>query len=111
MLIKYANNQNETTIVKIYLHEDSELIEFDVFFARLDSTLNNHGMDVTINWKNLDIDNRGIFCTDANSFKFVKRNIHALANYSHGKAQSPFSVPSYFYPVTSGIYIEDDRER
>lgn len=67
-------------------------------------------MDVTINWKNLGADNAGVFYTDANSFKFVKRNIHALSNYSHGNKLSPFSVPSYFYPVTSGIYIEDDRE-
>lgn len=85
MLIKYMNKQNETSLVKITLHEDSELIQFDVFFARLDSTLNNHGMDVTINWKNLAVDNEGVFFTDANSFKFVKRNIHAISNYSQGK--------------------------
>jgi hypothetical protein len=65
-------------------------------------------MDVTINWKDLKAENDGIFYTDANSLKMIPRNIHG--NNASGVSVPQFSsytVPSYFYPVNSGIYLED----
>ena len=71
--------------------------------------MHNHGMEVTVNWRNLQKETGGIFYTDANSFKMVQRDIHSSSNYSKG--HSPFLVPSYYYPVTSAIYIEDNRDK
>jgi hypothetical protein len=63
---------------------------------------------VTVNWKSLDIDNLGIFYTDANSFKFMRRDKNKdLSREYLSAANKNAGVASYFYPVTSGIFIED----
>lgn len=81
MIIKYLNIWKEISIVKIRITEDSNDYEFEVFFSRLD-TEKNQGMDVTINWKNLNIQNNGTFFTDSNAYKIVKRDINAPKPYN-----------------------------
>jgi hypothetical protein len=63
------------TIVKIKLRKNSSEFEYDVFFARIATTSPPAGMDVTINWRSLDIENKGVFYTDANAYKMIKRNV------------------------------------
>ena len=75
LLVKYLNSQGEYTIVKIRLSAESKEVEFDVQFARL-PLKENEGMDVTINWRNLVDDNRGVFYTDTNAYKAVKNDIN-----------------------------------
>ena len=50
-----------------------------------------------MNWNILDLDNQGVFYTDANAYKFVKRNVSSPNSSSKG---------AYFFPVNSGIFIE-----
>ena len=33
-------------------------------------------MDITVNWKSLDFDNKGVFYTDANAYKIMKRDLN-----------------------------------
>ena len=56
--------------------------------------------EITVNWKFLDFETSGHFYTDANAYKMVKRNVTLL------KEQSK-SVASYFFPVSSAIFVED----
>ena len=65
------------------------------------------GMEVTLNWRNLLNDNRGIFYTDANAFKMVRRDILPRSNFTKDGRFDNYYIPSYFYPVTSGIFTED----
>jgi hypothetical protein len=90
------------SIVKVrLLGEEASELQFEVFMARLRvNTMKT--MDVTINWRNLLVDNRGVFYTDSNSWLMVKRDI---SNLEVPRDISP--VPSYYYPITSGIFIED----
>lgn len=44
-------------------------------------TLGTNGKDVTINWRSLDIKNEGVFYTDANALKLVKRVKYPEAAY------------------------------
>lgn len=39
------------------------------------------GMDVTINWRSLDFDNKGVFFTDANAYKIIRRDINKKSEY------------------------------
>ena len=84
IVIRYKNNFNDYSIVKIRLFDDSPQIEFDVFFARLD-IVNSTGQDVTINWRNVHYKGtEGVFYTDANAFKMIKRDIKSRnTNYSN----------------------------
>ena len=55
--------------------------------------------DITLNWVINGLDNKGVFYTDANAYKFVKRNVSTVA-----------SKAATFFPVNSGIFIENSNE-
>ena len=58
MLIRYSHGKEDpNTIVKIKLPVNLDVMEFDVFFARIPKDAPQHGMDVTVNWRSLDIAN------------------------------------------------------
>ncbi len=63
---------------------------------------------MTVNWRSLDIDNKGVFYTDANSYKIIKRDITVKKNYTVNLLNSITQVASYFFPVTAGIFIDDN---
>ena len=42
-------------------------------------------MDVTLNWKSLEIINNGVFYTDANAYKIIKRDIFKKKDYPVAK--------------------------
>lgn len=81
-----------------------QYVDFDVELKRIftKSKSQKKWNDITINWTFLDIDNRGIFYTDANSYKMVKRNS------SHDVSKT--NIASYFYPVDAAIYIQDEPQ-
>lgn len=114
MVIHYRRGNDSTddpgTIVKIKLKKTSDQLEFDVFFARLPQTAAKNGMEVTINWRSLDIDNKGIFFTDSNAYKVVKRDINAKKPYNETTEFKNTIVASYFYPINSLIFIENHQQ-
>lgn len=112
MIIHYLNRKEPKSHVKIKLHEDN--IEFDMFFARIDLDSNtdyyNYGLDLTANWQSLDIiPEKGVFYTDANAYKIMKRDLNATRPYSMPKDSTSKvkQVSSYFYPINAGLFIED----
>ena len=95
------------TIVKIKLWKNSDDLEFDVFFARIAQLAAIKGMEVTINWQSLDFDNKGIFYTDSNAYKVVKRDIYKKLPYNESREFNQTIVASYFYPINSLIFVEN----
>ena len=81
-MIHYKNPQEPKTIVKLRLRGSE--VEFDIFLARLSLEGHPYGQDVTVNWRSLDIvpERPGLFYTDANAYKIVKRDINASRNIS-----------------------------
>ncbi|TNV85114.1 hypothetical protein FGO68_gene2057 [Halteria grandinella] len=113
MLIHYKNQKEPNTVLKIRLQKDH--LEFDVFFARL-SFENGHqaGFDVTANWQSVDIksERAGVFYTDANAYKIVKRDINAARNYTPTNYLNKVKqVAQYFYPINAGLFIEDAKTK
>lgn len=50
----------------------------------------------------------GVFYTDANAYKIIKRDINKPKDYKWNLAANQVKqVASYFYPINSGIFIED----
>ncbi len=79
LILTYKSTIEPHTIVKILLPHNADELEFEIFFSRLDLTLYKQGgggIDVTVNWRSNEIDNKGIFYTDANAFKFMRRDIN-----------------------------------
>lgn len=67
-------------------------------------------MDVTVNWQSLDIKNNGIFYTDANAYKMVKREKDPVLRKTYPINNPQNKVPQVaanMYPINSGIMIED----
>lgn len=54
------------------------------------------------------MDNKGIFYTDSNAFKIVKRDIN---NRNLTNNEKKVAVSSYFYPINSGLYIHDESKK
>lgn len=73
ILLTYKNRQGAHSQVKVKLQQDTPYIEFEVFFAALDKKRFTYGQEVTINWATRGLDSRGVFYTDANAYKMVKR--------------------------------------
>ena len=99
--------EEPSTIVKIKLRKSSDNLEFDVFFARIAQVAAKNGMEVTINWRSLDFDNKGIFYTDSNAYKVVKRDAFKKKDYNETTEFNQTVVASYFYPINSVIFIEN----
>jgi hypothetical protein len=55
MLIRYSHGEEPNTIVKVKLPVSSDVLEFDVFFARIPKDGPASGADITLNWRSLDI--------------------------------------------------------
>lgn len=113
MIIHYKNPKEPRTVVKIRLQKDH--LEFDVFLARL-AMDDRHpaGYDVTVNWQSLDIlpERPGLFYTDANAYKIIKRDVQAPKNYSISQPLNKVQqVASYFYPINAGLFIEDKESK
>ncbi|CDW89891.1 glycosyl hydrolases family 38 protein [Stylonychia lemnae] len=113
IIINFKQLNGEISQIKISLDNDeTDELEFDVFMARIDRKEFSKGKEVTINWRSIDIDNQGIFYTDANSYKIVKRDIERDTYRSYLSAETKLSSPQkYFYPVTSGMFIEDVQQK
>jgi hypothetical protein len=73
--------------------------------ARIPKDAPQSGMDITLNWRCLDINNKGVFYTDSSAYKIIKRDIYK-SDYPKDKALDKVPVPSYYYPVNSAIFIE-----
>jgi hypothetical protein len=72
LFVRYTHGESEpNSLVKIKLPQSADIIEFDVFFARFPKDAPSSGMDVTVNWRSLDIMNQGIFYSDANAYKII----------------------------------------
>ena len=110
MIVHYksAHGGEADSYVKIRLLKDE--VEFDVFFSRINLIQHPYGQDVTINWQliNSNPEKPGVFYTDANAYKIVKRDLNVPKDYIWNiPANQVKQVAGYIYPVNSGIFIED----
>jgi hypothetical protein len=64
----------------------------------------DNGIDVSISFKSLDIDNEDVFYTDSNGLEMRKRILNKRANWRFFDRGNP---SSNFYPITSAIAIKD----
>ena len=109
-IIHYHHSKDTIgSIVRVKLHRDSDILDFDVFFARIPPDGPANGMDITLNWRSLDINNNGVFYTDANGYKIVKRNI--TDRPTPKPELKTVQIPTFFYPVSSAIFVEDELTR
>jgi len=64
-------------------------------------------LEVTINWQAYTLQNLGVFYTDANAYKMIKRRARDIHHEDEFNEYFRETVSANFYPVTSGIVIED----
>lgn len=82
-------NEDESTFLKVKLPTSifnsnslSDLIEFDLYLEGINSL--NPGMDVTVNWKCVDMNNTdGLFYTDENGLEILKRKTDYYTSRYH----------------------------
>ncbi len=114
-MIRYrsAHAGEPDSIVKIRLMDNFHL-DFDVFFARINLEKHPYGQDVTVNWESLDLkpERPGVFYTDANAYRIVRRDVTAPKPYNWTDPSNKIKqVASYFYPINAGLFIEDPDQK
>jgi hypothetical protein len=112
-VLTYLNRVGPLTQVKVKLAKtETEALEFDVFFGALDKKKYYYGQEVTINWSSHQLNSRGLFYSDANAYRFVKHDVYKNNTYYKPDAQNKqVAVSSYFFPVNSGVFIEDNAKK
>jgi hypothetical protein len=112
-VLTYLNRVGPLTQVKVKIAKDQpNYVEFDVFFASLDKKRYQFGQEVTVNFAAAQLNSRGVFYTDANAYRIVKRDVNLNKTYFNSREQNKqVAVSSYFYPVNSGLFIEDLNKR
>lgn len=80
------------------------MVEFDIFFGHMDKKRYQYGQEITVNWQTRNIEGKGVFYTDANALRMVKRDTRTPPKDPKSAAMN---VPGFFYPVNSALFIED----
>jgi hypothetical protein len=57
------------------------------------------------------LNSRGIFYSDSNAYRLVKHDVYANTTYYIPNPQNKnVAVSGYFFPVNSGLFIEDESK-
>lgn len=107
-VITYVQKNGPLSTVKVRIgHKETSKIEFDVFFGYLDKKKFTVGQEVTINWAAHQINSQALFYTDSNAYRVSQRNVWKNKTYTEREQNKPVKTSSFFYPVNSGVFIED----
>ena len=96
--------RNATAYVRVRYYDESYGSEWEVYLSGLPN--DNHGREVTVNWKALNFDNNKTFYTDSNGLEMQQR----ILNYRPSFNFSSFEQTSgNYYPINSAIAIIDEK--
>jgi hypothetical protein len=96
--------RNATAYVRVRYYDESYGSEWEVYLSGLPN--DNHGREVTVNWKALNFDNNKTFYTDSNGLEMQKR----ILNYRPSFNFSSFEQTSgNYYPINSALAIIDEK--
>ena len=98
--------RNASACVRLRYYDESPNSEWEVYLAGLPN--DNHGREVTVNWKSFNIKNAGVFYTDSNGLEMQKRVLNYRPTWNFTSFQY---VTSNYYPVNSAISIIDERAK
>ena len=96
--------RNSTACVRVRYYDESHSSEWEVYLNDLPN--DNHGREVTINWKSYDVKNNGTFWTDSNGLEMQKRILYYRPDYNFS---SEFNVSTNYYPINSAISVVDPK--
>ena len=94
-------------MVKVRLHPNDPVIEWDVKTEQVAVVEDGVGKDVVLRFKAQEIDNRGTFYTDANGLEMQKRDI----TFKDLQKATTSDISGSFYPITSAIVIRDADQK
>jgi Glycosyl hydrolases family 38 C-terminal domain len=98
--------RNASASVRLRYYDESPSSEWEVYLGGLPN--DNHGREVTVNWKAYDFKNSGVFYTDSNGLEMQKRVMNYRPTWNFTSFQK---VASNYYPVNSAIAIVDESKR
>jgi hypothetical protein len=98
--------RNASACVRLRYYDEAPASEWEVYLSGLPN--DNHGREVTVNWKSIDIKNAGVFYTDSNGLEMQQRMLNYRPTWNFTSFQK---VASNYYPVTSAISIIDERAK
>jgi hypothetical protein len=98
--------RNTTACVRVRYYDESESSEWEVYLKDIPN--DDHGREVTVNWKSFDIKNNGVFWTDSNGLEMQQRWLNYRPTYNLSSFEN---VTTNYYPVNSAISIVDPKTK
>lgn len=98
--------RNASACVRLRYYDESPASEWEVYLSGLPN--DNHGREVTVNWKAFNIKNGGVFYTDSNGLEMQQRMLNYRPTWNFSSFEQ---VSSNYYPVNSGIAIVDEKSK
>mmetsp|Transcript_30441 Transcript_30441/g.29827 ORF Transcript_30441/g.29827 Transcript_30441/m.29827 type:complete len:161 (+) Transcript_30441:122-604(+) len=95
----------QSALVKMRVYKNLPISEWDVTLNGIPDD-NKNGMEVTMNWMALEIDNEDVFYTDSNGLEMQKRELDYRPTWDYSSNQK---VSGNYYPVNSAIAIRDEN--
>ena len=98
--------RNATACVRVRYYDESQSSEWEVYLNDIPN--DNHGREVTVNWKSFDIKNNGVFWTDTNGLEMQQRWLNQRPSFNFSSFEN---VTTNYYPVNSAISIVDTKTK
>lgn len=96
--------RNATAFVKVRYYDESLGSEWEVYLAGLPN--DNHGREVTVNWKSYEIKNNMTFYTDSNGLEMQQRILNYRPSFNFSSFEE---ISGNYYPINSAIAILDEK--
>lgn len=96
--------RNATAYVRVRYYDESYGSEWEVYLSGLPN--DNHGREVTVNWKALNFDNNKTFYTDSNGLEMQQRILNYRASFNFSSFEQ---TSGNYYPINSAIAIIDEK--
>ncbi|CDW74355.1 glycosyl hydrolases family 38 protein [Stylonychia lemnae] len=106
-MIFQNQDQSRQVLVRVRYYDVSPVSEWDVVLYGLPDK-DSQGLEVTVNFKSMDIDNQNTFYTDSNGLEMQKRILNYRPTWNITAAMK---VSSNYYPINSAISIVDEKQK
>lgn len=104
--ISDSQYRNSTACVRLRYYDESHHSEWEVYLNDLPN--DNHGREVTINWKSFDIKNNNTFWTDSNGLEMQKRILNYRETWNFSSYEN---VTVNYYPINTAISVVDSKTK
>jgi len=102
-----SQDNKKQALVRVRYYDSSLTSDWDVLLYGIPQS-NDQGLEVTVNFLSLDIDNKDTFYTDSNALEMQKRVLNFRPTWTFSTSEKS---SGNYYPINSAIAIVDEDKK